>query len=75
MIVTGPSHYVLTLPSEATALVFDQSHPLQQQIILASQANQNVTINLNADMGESYGRFKVGNDEAILKIINSASIA
>jgi 5-oxoprolinase (ATP-hydrolysing) subunit A len=33
------------------------------------------TINLNADMGESYGRFKVGNDEAILKIINSASIA
>lgn len=33
------------------------------------------TINLNADMGESFGRFKVGNDEAILKIINSASIA
>src|ERR671919_2922598 len=33
------------------------------------------TINLNADMGESYGRFKVGNDEAILKIIQSASIA
>ena len=33
------------------------------------------TINLNADMGESHGRFKVGNDEEILKIINSASIA
>ena len=33
------------------------------------------TINLNADMGESYGRFKVGNDEAILKIIQSASVA
>ena len=33
------------------------------------------TINLNADMGESYGRFTVGNDEAILKIIKSASIA
>jgi len=33
------------------------------------------TINLNADMGESYGRFKVGNDEAILKVIQSASIA
>ena len=28
------------------------------------------TINLNADMGESYGRFKVGNDEEILKVIN-----
>ena len=33
------------------------------------------TVNINADMGESYGRFKVGNDEAILKVINSASIA
>ena len=33
------------------------------------------TINLNADMGESYGRFTVGNDEAILKVIQSASIA
>ena len=33
------------------------------------------TINLNADMGESHGRFKVGNDEEILKIINSASVA
>lgn len=32
-------------------------------------------INLNADMGESYGRFEVGNDEAIMKVIKSASIA
>jgi len=33
------------------------------------------TINLNADMGESYGRFTVGNDESIMKVIRSASIA
>lgn len=32
-------------------------------------------INLNADLGESYGRYTVGNDEAILKVIKSASIA
>lgn len=32
-------------------------------------------INLNADVGESYGRFKVGNDEAMMKAIASASIA
>ena len=32
-------------------------------------------INLNADVGESYGRFKVGNDEAMMKVIKSASIA
>jgi 5-oxoprolinase (ATP-hydrolysing) subunit A len=33
------------------------------------------TINLNADMGESYGRFEIGNDEAMMKVIKSASIA
>ena len=32
-------------------------------------------INLNADCGESYGRFTVGNDEAMMKVIKSASIA
>lgn len=32
-------------------------------------------INMNADMGESYGRFKVGNDEGLMQIIKSASIA
>ena len=33
------------------------------------------TINLNADMGESYGKFTVGNDAALMKIIKSANIA
>jgi UPF0271 protein len=33
------------------------------------------TINLNADLGESYGRFTVGDDAGIMKIIRSASIA
>lgn len=32
-------------------------------------------INLNADVGESYGHFKLGNDEAMMKVIKSASIA
>jgi len=35
-------------------------------------ANQ---VNLNADMGESFGVFKIGNDDALLDIIKSASIA
>jgi UPF0271 protein len=35
-------------------------------------ANQ---VNLNADMGESFGAWKMGNDEALLDIIGSASIA
>jgi UPF0271 protein len=35
-------------------------------------ANQ---VNLNADMGECFGAFKIGNDEALLDIIKSASIA
>jgi len=33
------------------------------------------TINLNADMGESYGHFHIGNDKEMMKFIKSASIA
>lgn len=32
-------------------------------------------INLNSDMGESFGRYTVGDDAALMKIIRSASIA
>jgi UPF0271 protein len=33
------------------------------------------TVNLNADMGESFGAYSIGNDDAILKIVRSANIA
>ena len=32
-------------------------------------------INLNADIGEGYGRWEMGDDESLLKVINSANIA
>lgn len=32
-------------------------------------------VDLNCDMGESYGRFKVGNDEAVFPFISSSNIA
>ena len=32
-------------------------------------------INLNADMGESYGAWHMGNDDALLRIVRSANIA
>src|ERR1700757_4464118 len=32
-------------------------------------------VNLNADMGEGWGAYTIGDDDAILKILNSASIA
>ena len=32
-------------------------------------------ININADMGESFGAWEMGNDAAVLKIMRSASIA
>lgn len=32
-------------------------------------------MNINCDMGESYGRFKIGQDEALFPYINSCSIA
>ncbi|MEO8667226.1 MAG: 5-oxoprolinase subunit PxpA [Bauldia sp.] len=34
-----------------------------------------ISINLNADMGEGWGAYDIGDDDAILKIIKSASIA
>jgi UPF0271 protein len=33
------------------------------------------TIDLNADLGEGYGPWKMGNDEALLEILSSANIA
>jgi UPF0271 protein len=33
------------------------------------------TVNLNADMGESYGAFHIGNDEEMIRFVQSASIA
>ncbi|CAN7373707.1 5-oxoprolinase subunit PxpA [Aminobacter sp. LjRoot7] len=32
-------------------------------------------VNLNADMGESFGRYRLGNDEALIKHVLSANIA
>ncbi len=32
-------------------------------------------INLNADLGEGYGRYTVGNDEAVIRLVKSVSIA
>ncbi|WP_018262277.1 LamB/YcsF family protein [Methylobacterium sp. WSM2598] len=32
-------------------------------------------ININADIGESYGRFKIGHDEALMPLIGSANVA
>ncbi len=34
-----------------------------------------MTIDINCDMGESYGQFKIGNDEAIFPFITSSNIA
>ena len=33
------------------------------------------TVDLNADMGESYGTWKMGNDDILLDIVTSANIA
>ncbi|MCB1470301.1 MAG: 5-oxoprolinase subunit PxpA, partial [Rhizobiaceae bacterium] len=32
-------------------------------------------ININADIGEGYGKFKMGNDEELMRLIGSANIA
>ena len=33
------------------------------------------SVNLNADMGEGFGAYDIGDDDAILEIIRSANIA
>ena len=33
------------------------------------------TVDLNADMGESFGPWKMGDDAALLKVVTSANIA
>ncbi len=32
-------------------------------------------MDLNVDMGESFGRYKLGNDEEVMKYITSANVA
>ena len=32
-------------------------------------------INLNADLGESFGRYKLGNDEVLAKSVKTVSVA
>ena len=34
-----------------------------------------VTVDLNCDLGEAYGNYSFGNDEAIITLITSANIA
>ena len=34
-----------------------------------------LTIDLNADLGESYGNYKIGNDAEIIPLISSANVA
>lgn len=33
------------------------------------------SIDLNSDLGESYGNYRIGNDDEVLKYITSANIA
>ncbi|WP_197458005.1 LamB/YcsF family protein, partial [Gluconobacter thailandicus] len=37
--------------------------------------NDKIVVDLNADLGESFGQFKIGNDDALLNIVTSANVA
>jgi UPF0271 protein len=39
------------------------------------EASVTLRININADMGEGYGLYDIGNDDAILKIVKSVNVA
>lgn len=34
-----------------------------------------MNIDLNADLGEGFGKWKMGDDDAMLKVVSSANIA
>lgn len=38
-------------------------------------SNSELSVDLNADMGEGFGVYRIGNDEALLNIITSANVA
>lgn len=38
-------------------------------------ASQSITIDLNSDMGEGFGAYRMGDDEAILDVVSSANVA
>ncbi|WP_333998227.1 5-oxoprolinase subunit PxpA [Burkholderia orbicola] len=38
-------------------------------------ARQHIEVDLNSDMGEGFGRYRMGDDDAILNIVTSANIA
>lgn len=40
-----------------------------------SNKGKAMVVDINADMGESFGRYKLGNDEELMKYITSASVA
>jgi len=56
-------------PKPLAGVPRQHASPSEESTIMAA------VVNLNADMGEGWGAYSIGNDDAILKIINSASIA
>ncbi|MRK21928.1 LamB/YcsF family protein [Pseudomonas sp. JG-B] len=38
-------------------------------------SNQNLSVDLNSDMGEGFGAYRMGDDEAILDIVSTANVA
>jgi UPF0271 protein len=41
----------------------------------AEEAQMSMTIDLNSDVGESFGRWRLGDDEAVLALVTSANVA
>lgn len=45
------------------------------EIASTADGGTGVAIDLNSDMGESFGRWKLGDDEALLQVVSSANVA
>lgn len=70
-ICQGPSGLCASVPVSPTGAA-DAKQPDRNQ---HESPTMTLSINLNADMGEGFGAYDIGDDDSILKIIKSASVA
>jgi hypothetical protein len=55
--------------------MFSDLRPDKSDVSQVQQSQAKPSIDLNCDVAESYGAYRIGNDEALLKLASSVNIA
>src|SRR5262249_47291368 len=56
-------------------LIVNLLPPIEHGPVIFRERPMSVTIDLNADMGESFGAYTIGDDAAMLEIVTTANVA